>query len=86
MCGQWTAALRVSRTLPVAPGLTTSNKKLLVTKGIATSSKDATSRENTRHVLLVRYGGAGGDDDEFPLSTFGPSCGTVGMYVYELFT
>ena len=31
-----------ARTLLVAPGLTTSNKKLLVTKGIATSSKNAT--------------------------------------------
>ena len=29
--------------LLVAPGLTTSNKRLLVTKGIATRSKDATS-------------------------------------------
>ena len=32
-----------ARTLLVAPGLTTSNKKLLETKGIATRSKDATS-------------------------------------------
>ena len=33
----------LARTLLVAPGLTTRSKKLLVTKGIATSSKDATS-------------------------------------------
>ena len=32
-----------TRTLQGAPGLTTRNKKLLVTKGIATSNKDATS-------------------------------------------
>ena len=31
-----------ARTLLGAPGLTTRNKKLLSTKGIATSSKDAT--------------------------------------------
>ena len=32
----------VQRTLLGAPGIATSNKKLLVTKGIATRSKDAT--------------------------------------------
>ena len=34
-----------ARTLLVAPGIATSNKKLLGTKGIATRSKDATSSE-----------------------------------------
>ena len=32
-----------ARTLLVAPGLTTRNKKLLVSKGIATRSQDATT-------------------------------------------
>ena len=32
---------RITRALLVAPGITTSNKKLLVTKGIAARSKDA---------------------------------------------
>ena len=35
--------MSLTRTLLVAPGLTTSNKKQLGTKGIATSNKDATS-------------------------------------------
>ena len=35
------AMVVVARTLLVAPGITSSSKKLLETKGIATSSKDA---------------------------------------------
>ena len=57
--------------LLVAPGLTTSNKKLLVSKGIATRSKDARStttehcslsllfRTLAHHIrLCMAYGGA----------------------------
>ena len=60
----------VARTLLVAPGLTTSNKKLLGTKGIATSSKDATRvhwLEASGGACLWKRSHAGGrNDGELP--------------------
>ena len=65
-----------TRTLLVAPGLTTSNKKLLVTKGITTRSKDntrgapcslkpheasETQLRPTGHRALIPAGYPGGD-------------------------
>ena len=52
-----------ARTPLGAPGLTTRNKKLLQTKGIATRSKDAT---NSSYLLLVVRAGA-------PSSVLAPS-------------
>ena len=43
-----------ARTLLGAPGLTTRSKKLLVTKGIATRSKNATSSSRPHYLLATR--------------------------------